>query len=888
MVALLFGVLHTMSSIHTEVINFDGSTHSNEKPKDFVVLERIKDQIEIHKVTLNDVFGDRYRIPEYQRGYQWEEQQWKDLWSELNAFINAGKNLEDTANRAPDVFFGSMFLSQRNAEEVLDTGEEGSVYDIIDGQQRITTLSILFKLVGNILQKNLKDCSSGFIGRYAQHVGLTNNLIYRGDDPESGTALTLEPRNQDFFRALLRDDDALIIYLLFQDQVPTQSRGDGQMKIRDYLAKFDISEERYLELLFQDDYFLGGENEYLESIISKNKFYELDAERPNTKLYSKDKNIIRKYSNPTELSKEEKEELLENRVEFDTSNQNLFDCYHYFKDKINKEISNKDAEESYRFATNIKNYILYSFRIGQFELKDDRPELLMKIFEVLNDRGLELKKTDLIRTKFVGNLNKLDNEREKDKYVKKWNSIISRFNSDHGEIIKFLETYFVVSGSQPNITARGDIGTHLLEAFSSSEESDDSYKMSPELNNEDDAKEMIDELDRYSKYYTDIVLPVRMGGFELDPDSNEAKHCNRSLKRLNQTGTDIWEPIVLAFYHDIKQNSEYDVKELETLLDTIESFVIRYYVTGDINAKDAIYEAGIKEYHKSGPSDSVVSAMVRTAQDEDNDIFGENLIKKLATQQWAPKRVRPVLQMITSNKLEDRSEEALLEMQLNQDSDEVELEHVFPQSPVGNDGNKYEWVENFFELKNVDPPNSIDDKTTFEASLRSLINIDEQERIESVSSDYANLIGNYILLISETNNAISNSSFSIKLVGYKQTDHFGELFSNEYLYREYIDGSPLEDTKIPKEIKSEDEYKTFLIENLNDYEAFIENMDKAWTDDAVWKNTTRLVQEIYSQIKFNISDESVTEVDHDEIQAFVEEERGTLEQIIRANNRRFL
>jgi uncharacterized protein with ParB-like and HNH nuclease domain len=877
-----------MSSIHTEVINFDGSTHSGEKPKDFVVLERIKDQIEIHKLTLNDVFGERYRIPEYQRGYQWGEQQWKDLWSELSAFINAGKNIEDTTNRAPDVFFGSMFLSQRKAEEVLDTGEEGSVYDIIDGQQRITTLSILFKLVGNILQENLKDCSSGFIGRYAQHVGLTNNLIYRGDDPESGPALTLEPRNRDFFRALLRDDDALIMYLLFQDQVPTQSRGDGQMKIKEYLDKFGIPEKRYLELLFQDDYFLGGENEYLESIISKDKFYNLDAERPNTKLYTKDQSIIRQYSSPSELSEDEKKELLENRVEFDTSNQNLFNCYHYFKEKLHAEISIQDAEESYRFATNIKNYILYSFRIGQFELKDDRPELLMKIFEVLNDRGLELKKTDLIRTKLVGNLNKLGDVGEKEEYIKRWNDIISRFNSDHGEIITFLETYFVVSSNQPNITARGDIGTHLLEAFSSSEESDDSYKMSPELSDEGDAKEMIDKLDRYSKYYTDIISPVRSGGFEFNSESDEAKHCNRSLKRLNQTGTDIWESLVLAFYHDIKQNPEHDVKELENLLDTIESFVIRYYVTGDINAKDAIYESGIKEYHRSGPSESVVSAMVRVAKDEDSDIFGENLIKKLATQQWAPKRVRPVLQMITSNRLEDGSEGTLLEKQLNQDSDEVELEHVFPQSPVGSDGGKYDWVENFFELMDINPPNNVDDTTTFEESLRSLIDIDEQERIESVSTDYANLIGNHLLLISETNNAISNSPFSIKLVGYSQTDHFGELFSNEYLHQKYISGSSLEGTDIPTTGKSEHKYKEFINNNLAEPEAFIENMDNAWTDDTVWKNTTRLVQELYSQIQFDIPDESVTDIGHDEIDKFVREERETMEQIIRANNRRFL
>ena len=36
-------------------------------------------------VTLNDIFsnGKRYQVPEFQRDYSWEEEQWDDLWEDI-------------------------------------------------------------------------------------------------------------------------------------------------------------------------------------------------------------------------------------------------------------------------------------------------------------------------------------------------------------------------------------------------------------------------------------------------------------------------------------------------------------------------------------------------------------------------------------------------------------------------------------------------------------------------------------------------------------------------------------------------------------------------------------------------------------------------------------
>jgi len=69
--------------------------------------------------------GRSYRVPAFQRDYSWKEEHWEDLWLDLE---------ELTAKRTSQHYMGSLVLMQNeNPEE----------YTIIDGQQRIATLSIL-------------------------------------------------------------------------------------------------------------------------------------------------------------------------------------------------------------------------------------------------------------------------------------------------------------------------------------------------------------------------------------------------------------------------------------------------------------------------------------------------------------------------------------------------------------------------------------------------------------------------------------------------------------------------------------------------------------------------------------------------------------------------
>ncbi|ECO3528269.1 DUF262 domain-containing protein [Campylobacter jejuni] len=81
-------------------------------------------------LTLNDLLSkDRtYSVPKYQRNYSWDEDQWEDLWSDI----------EDLEKSNYPHFMGSIVLQETKDVKNID---------IIDGQQRLSTLSIFIAAV---------------------------------------------------------------------------------------------------------------------------------------------------------------------------------------------------------------------------------------------------------------------------------------------------------------------------------------------------------------------------------------------------------------------------------------------------------------------------------------------------------------------------------------------------------------------------------------------------------------------------------------------------------------------------------------------------------------------------------------------------------------------
>lgn len=89
-------------------------------------MEFKPEKIFIGKLLSED--GQRFVIPEYQRPYRWGEDECETLWSDILGVFGDGSNIEE-------YFLGSI-VTYKN-----DKGE----LEIIDGQQRITTLTLLYR-----------------------------------------------------------------------------------------------------------------------------------------------------------------------------------------------------------------------------------------------------------------------------------------------------------------------------------------------------------------------------------------------------------------------------------------------------------------------------------------------------------------------------------------------------------------------------------------------------------------------------------------------------------------------------------------------------------------------------------------------------------------------
>ena len=86
--------------------------------------------------TLRQLLGNglSYRVPRFQRDYSWTEAEWEDVWADLLGTIEGGEGTH---------YMGYLVLRS----------EDGREFDLIDGQQRLTTLSVLVLAVLRNLQR---------------------------------------------------------------------------------------------------------------------------------------------------------------------------------------------------------------------------------------------------------------------------------------------------------------------------------------------------------------------------------------------------------------------------------------------------------------------------------------------------------------------------------------------------------------------------------------------------------------------------------------------------------------------------------------------------------------------------------------------------------------
>src|SRR4051812_26909144 len=86
----------------------------------------------------------QYVIPVFQRNYRWEESQWAKLWESL-------QEIQEPEKRG-NHFMGFLVFVPGLAQPGHHT-----TFHLIDGQQRLTTLSILLAAIRNVARDSKQD-----------------------------------------------------------------------------------------------------------------------------------------------------------------------------------------------------------------------------------------------------------------------------------------------------------------------------------------------------------------------------------------------------------------------------------------------------------------------------------------------------------------------------------------------------------------------------------------------------------------------------------------------------------------------------------------------------------------------------------------------------------
>ena len=139
----------------------------------------LDNRIEAKETFIKDLFDSKFlfRIPEYQRQFSWEKENFEQLFQDIKeSFIMEDENY----------FLGSIILQVRE----LNSDGSGS-YDVVDGQQRLTTLTILLAV--------MRDLSNSSKAKET-----LQDKIYQEENEFEGTKeevrLLVRDKDKEFFR----------------------------------------------------------------------------------------------------------------------------------------------------------------------------------------------------------------------------------------------------------------------------------------------------------------------------------------------------------------------------------------------------------------------------------------------------------------------------------------------------------------------------------------------------------------------------------------------------------------------------------------------------------------------------------------------------------------
>ena len=317
---------------------------------------------------ISELFDGRkiFNIPKYQRAYAWEEQQLKDF-------------VEDIENQKPDrsYFFGTILFQEQLRHEVFE------MIDIVDGQQRITTLIIFMKMLLAERKKSgndvpmLEDTYIQIYNRYKLRVLDTDNdffISYILQDNRPDVSQVHTPSQRRLLKAKIFLGRSLNAR---SDKIDEFIDTIESMKVLTY----SVEDKAEATLIFETTNDRGKSLTSLEKTKSflMHKSY-IVSDNPETDLDILQDRFSEIYRNYEEIeSRVDEDSILQyhfiafeewrNKNEYQRSVQMI-------KQKVNKLVNAEDRAEAWRFIDRCSRELKESFGIVKTLFTSRAPYLL--------------------------------------------------------------------------------------------------------------------------------------------------------------------------------------------------------------------------------------------------------------------------------------------------------------------------------------------------------------------------------------------------------------------------------------------------------------------------------------------------------------------------------
>ncbi|MDX1699566.1 MAG: DUF262 domain-containing HNH endonuclease family protein [Melioribacteraceae bacterium] len=425
-------------------------------------------------------------------------------------------------------------------------------------------------------------------------------------------------------------------------------------------------------------------------------------------------------------------------------NRNILGAYQNFKSFIDEACEDKEEE----WLSNYYDKLIHTAKIIRLDVQQAQDAY--KLFETINNRGLKLSSTDILKNFILGHAAKISPEKlsaakdlwsdliialdgiPTDDFFRQYvSSVYTRKISNTKLIEEFKKHYF------RNVKDVDKLGEYRYNY--GLEDSEELYNEDEE-NGEDSADEIpvtegaeaIEDSKRLdiSDYLRKIV----------DAATCYSKIWNRKFsdRKINSRIEDLQSirsfPSYIYLMHYLQENN--DKKEIYKILDMIGALMLRRHMTGRSTAyNDDIFAKLLRIDHDENYIKNVREALLEDCPDDDEfkDRFPTHELK-----QRVISRARYIL-----SKLEYEKTGGTNEFVINSPED-VHVEHIIPQK--------------------IDTKKSKREYGDWESYLGDKSKLNHKKRVHR--------IGNMTLLASELNISASNNPFSKKKKSYKESNIF--------------------------------------------------------------------------------------------------------------------